>query len=234
LLVLVLADSRNLACLPELSDVGGETLKVESALEALQGQAQQLQENIKKLEDSGRAERSGSLEVQGGEFGAITMLGPVVGSKRVIPEDETARLSLRLERNQSWLEQTTQRVESLLSESLPLLCAHPAPAVRLAVVETAAALLFSCGSTLENCTSLLLECLLALACDEWQHVASAAHAHISLLLSVASWEVPDTQHSTSEEKKVSDIRYIIRSKLQKESLVGIIRRLVLFLQMRVC
>jgi hypothetical protein len=114
----VLADSRNLACLPELSDVGGETLKVESALEALQGQAQQLQENIKKLEDSGRAERSGSLEVQGGKFGA--MLGPVVGSKRVIPEDETARLSLRLERNQSWLEQTTQRVESLLSESLPL------------------------------------------------------------------------------------------------------------------
>ncbi len=120
LLVLVLADSRNLACLPELSDVGGETLKVESALEALQGQAQQLQENIKKLEDSGRAERSGSLEVQGGKFGAITMLGPVVGSKRVIPKDETARLSLRLERNQSWLEQTTQRVESLLSESLPL------------------------------------------------------------------------------------------------------------------
>ncbi len=81
---------------------------------------------------------------------------------------------------------------------------------------------------------MVQECLLALACDEWQHVASAAHAHISLLLSVASWEVPDTQHSTSEEKKVSDIRYIIRSKLQKESLVGIICRLVLFLQMRVC
>ncbi|KAL3699023.1 hypothetical protein R1sor_017045 [Riccia sorocarpa] len=88
---------------------------------------------------------------------------------------------LRVERSKKWLSETTARVQTFLSQTLPLLCAHQSSSVRLAVAESTAVILGNCTRTMEAVSSLLLECLLALACDDFTHVASSAQGHLSRL-----------------------------------------------------
>ncbi|KAL2608666.1 hypothetical protein R1flu_027239 [Riccia fluitans] len=89
--------------------------------------------------------------------------------------------SFRVDRSKKWLTETTARVHTFLSQTLPLLCAHQSSSVRLAVVEATAVILANCEATMETSNSLLLECLLALACDDFTHVASAAQDYLSRL-----------------------------------------------------
>jgi len=140
LLVLVLADARNWSCLPELasqhSHEGEDSGEVEFALQKVQDVLLQKPEEALNAEVLQESNIGDSAEVQAGEG--------------VHP------LTMRLERDKRWLESTVLRLGSMLSELLPLLCAHPAPAVRLAVVESTAVLLLTCGGTLEKCTYIFL------------------------------------------------------------------------------
>lgn len=95
----------------------------------------------------------------------------------------TKESNFRVHRDKEWLEETAQRVDCLLSPTFPILCAHPAKVVRLGLAEAAGALLISCNNTLRRIKAMLLECLFALACDDWESVASTAHDFLVLFLS---------------------------------------------------
>ncbi|KAG0557818.1 hypothetical protein KC19_11G159100 [Ceratodon purpureus] len=219
LLVLVLADSRNWACLSEMdsksSDTGSNMDQVEAALEKLQ--IVLLKEDTKSAEES--------LQVSGDSEESSLSVGLSSSHNRaaVNAEAPTPGSPLRVERDRKWLESTVTRLENMLSINLPLLCAHPSAAVRLAVVESAAVLLFSCGGTLESCTSLFLECLLALACDEWQYVASTASSSLVFLFSIDEvWKSKGGNEGTS----VHHSRCLHRSKIQKQAILNLLQRLL--------
>lgn len=91
--------------------------------------------------------------------------------------------NFRVDRDKKWLEETAKRVDGLLSTTFPTLCAHPAKVVRHGIAEAAGALLISCNNTLKRIKPMLLECLFALACDDWESVASTAQKFLVLFLS---------------------------------------------------
>lgn len=95
----------------------------------------------------------------------------------------TKTSNFRVHRDKEWLEDTAQRVDCLLSPTFPILCSHPAKVVRLGLAESAGALLISCNNTLRRIKPMLLECLFALACDDWESVASTAYEFLVLFLS---------------------------------------------------
>lgn len=116
LLVLVLADSRNWACLletdPRSSDTGSNMDQVEAALENLQV--------VLLKEDTRRA--GGSLEVSGDSKESSLSVGVRSSDHREVIKAEapTPGSPLRLERDRKWLESTVTRLESIISVNLPL------------------------------------------------------------------------------------------------------------------
>ncbi|XP_057818002.1 uncharacterized protein LOC131031017 isoform X1 [Cryptomeria japonica] len=176
MLVLCLADEKNTTQL----DIGtaetyNEGLSAAAALEALQCLSFQTRAkkdfevkkeapyhalNGKDLQQK----RQKNIEVLGDGRGAISS-------------------NFRVYRDKEWLEQTAQHVDSLLSTTFPVLCAHPARGVRLVLAEAAGALLTRCNITLRRSKPMLLECLLALVCDDWESVSLSAHNFLSVLFS---------------------------------------------------
>lgn len=75
---------------------------------------------------------------------------------------------------------------------------------------------------LEEHRRLLQECLLALACDEWHYVASAASSSLVVLLSVD--EFLKKSNGGNEGEKVHQSRCIRRSKLQKQAILNLLQR----------
>ena len=109
LLVLVLADSRNWACLSEIDpkscETGPNVDEVEAALENLQ--VVLLKEDFRRDRDS--KESSLSVGVSSSDHREVFRA-----------EAPTPDSSLRLERDRKWLESTVARLESMLSVNLPL------------------------------------------------------------------------------------------------------------------
>ncbi|GIL91114.1 hypothetical protein Vretifemale_18782 [Volvox reticuliferus] len=81
------------------------------------------------------------------------------------------RRRFRVDRTREWLEQTSDRVNSLLGRTLPPLCSHPRPAIRAELGGTVAALLDRCSRALLQSQPLLLRLLFTLAQDEWRQVS---------------------------------------------------------------
>lgn len=75
---------------------------------------------------------------------------------------------------------------------------------------------------LEEHGRLLQECLLALACDEWQYVASAASSSLVVLLSIDKFL--KKKNGGSEGEKVHESRCKHRSKLQKQAILNLLQR----------
>jgi hypothetical protein len=112
LLVLVLADSRNWACLPEMGpESGPNTDQVEAALEKLQ---------VVLLKED--ASGAGELDMSGdSKEGSLSVGASSSDHKAVIKaEASTSGSPFRLERDKKWLESTVARLESILSVNLPL------------------------------------------------------------------------------------------------------------------
>ncbi|CAM6129670.1 unnamed protein product [Calypogeia fissa] len=183
MLVIVLGDEKNaeLCSSPGSLEKDGldkhEQVTAAAALETLQGLSMQLHRAGK--EKSGQ---TAAPEISGSK--AITSWGKqqtmdIVSTNQVATGGSS--LPLRSRRTKEWLDLASSRVYALLSQTFPVLCAHQSAAVRVALTEATAILLATCGRSLKNCTTLFLECLLALSCDDWEHVASAAQAYLTLL-----------------------------------------------------
>lgn len=120
-LVLVLADSRNWACLSEMdpgsSDSDPSIDQVETALENLQ---------VLLKEDTERAGESLKVNVHGdSKENTLRVGGSAHDNKEVTKTGEpTQGLPLRLDRDRKWLESTTARLESMMSVNLPLVSDH--------------------------------------------------------------------------------------------------------------
>lgn len=113
LLVLVLADSRNRGCLLEMdtesSETGHSIDQVEAALANLQ--VVLLKEDTRKAGESPKAEM----------MSGVSIAEAAPHHKEVFKaEAPTLGAPLRLERDRKWLESIVARLESILSESLPL------------------------------------------------------------------------------------------------------------------
>lgn len=110
LLVLVLADSRNRDCLlDESSETGHSIDQVEAALANLQ--VVLLKEDTRKAGESPKAEM----------MSGVSIAEAAPHHKEVFKaEAPTLGAPLRLERDRKWLESIVARLESILSESLPL------------------------------------------------------------------------------------------------------------------
>ncbi|KAJ7549328.1 hypothetical protein O6H91_07G049000 [Diphasiastrum complanatum] len=131
---------------------------------------------------------------------------------------------LRVDRSPDWLRETTTRVNGLLSATFPTLCAHPTPAVRHAVAEGCGILLMTCSHTLRICVPLFLECLLALACDEWRQVASTAYRFLEFIFSSSSHELEPgkLKHSNLQFND----NQLVGGVMMRELLVDLIHRLI--------
>lgn len=64
--------------------------------------------------------------------------------------------------------------------------------------------------------------MLALSCDEWHHVASAAHSSLMFLTSVG--EGLKKISGGTDVEVLHRLRCIHRSRLQKQSLLNVLRR----------
>lgn len=118
LLVMVLADSRNRTCLsemdPESSETGHSIDQIEAALENLQ--VVLLKEDTRKAGESLKADVHEDSKTSG-----LSTADAASHHKEVFKaEAPTLGAPLRLERDRKWLETTVARLESILSESLPL------------------------------------------------------------------------------------------------------------------
>ncbi|KAG2444915.1 hypothetical protein HXX76_001651 [Chlamydomonas incerta] len=94
------------------------------------------------------------------------------------PQSQPPR-RLRVHRTAGWLEDTAQRLASLLGRALPPLASHPRPAVRAELGATAAALLDGCGQAAAPVGPLLLRLVFTLAQDEWASVSAPCMAWVA-------------------------------------------------------
>lgn len=191
LLVLVLADERNLTALErrplsakssaEPSSWEGHHLVAEAALETLRKVSNELKETKEKQAVHVNFSGSDAQDTAEGASGSnsLSSIVPKSGNPEAVD-------SFRVERNNAWLKHTVERISILLSLSFSALCRHPTPSVRLAVTEGTMMVMLTCRLTLEGSMSTLLECLLAMACDEWPYVASTAHAALMFLMTQES------------------------------------------------
>ena len=69
---------------------------------------------------------------------------------------------------------------------------------------------------------MLQDCLLALSCDEWHHVASAANSSLMFLTSVG--EGLKNVNGGTDVEILHRSRCTHRSRLQKQSLLNVLRR----------
>lgn len=192
LLVLVLADERNSSALearegvsqvPNLSQKwksskGGHFI-AEAALASLSELSVQLKDNkgipaaLKapcELNSDGQVATNGSDNIHS-------------GSDNVLQEEKIEQADVfRIKRNKEWMEHTATRIGNLLSLSFPAVCGHSNPSVRLAVTEGVTILILTCGITLRGSKLTFLECLLAMSCDDWPHVASVAQSSLAFLV----------------------------------------------------
>ncbi|KAI5070070.1 hypothetical protein GOP47_0014413 [Adiantum capillus-veneris] len=178
LLVLVLADDRNRTVLevsPLLTGPHAHTstsegnISIEAALTTLRKGSHGLEESKNTLLDSAATDNKNILAASSGNT-AQNLLADSEGSQK-----------FRVERSKTWMGFTVQQIRTLLALCFPSLCCHSAPSVRLAVVESAVLLISTCRRSLEGFMPTLLESLLAMACDDWPHVASAAHTFLASL-----------------------------------------------------
>ena len=111
---MVVADSRNWACLPEMGPESGPNAdQVEAALEKLQV--------VLLKEDAGELDMSGDSKE-----GSLSVGASSSDHKEVIKaEASTSGSPFRLERDKKWLESTVARLESILSVNLPLVSSPP-------------------------------------------------------------------------------------------------------------
>uniref|UniRef100_A0A1D1ZHU6 TELO2-interacting protein 1 n=1 Tax=Anthurium amnicola TaxID=1678845 RepID=A0A1D1ZHU6_9ARAE len=82
--------------------------------------------------------------------------------------------SLYVQRTKAWIEETSLRVDQLLSAIFPHLCVHPAEKVRQGIVHGIRGILFNCCTTLKRSKLMLLECLCVLVCDDSDIVSTDA------------------------------------------------------------
>lgn len=69
---------------------------------------------------------------------------------------------------------------------------------------------------------MVQECLLALACDEWQYVAAAASSSLVFLISID--EVFEMCKGGDEGISVHQSRCLHRSKTQKQAILNLLQR----------
>ncbi|GAQ79960.1 hypothetical protein KFL_000430020 [Klebsormidium nitens] len=97
--------------------------------------------------------------------------------ERAPPERE----SMNVVRDQEWLSETVPRLQTMLQAVLPRLCTSDSFRVRAALGQLAVRLLDTCQRMLSAATPLLLECLFALAYDDYTSVATPARGFLGRL-----------------------------------------------------
>ncbi|MQL91921.1 hypothetical protein Taro_024538 [Colocasia esculenta] len=89
--------------------------------------------------------------------------------------------SLHVLRTKTWIDETSVRVDRLLSAVFPHLCTHPSEKVRQGVVDSIRGILVNCCITLNKSKLMLLECLCVLVCDDSEAVCVDAQEALESL-----------------------------------------------------
>ncbi|KAJ8631292.1 hypothetical protein MRB53_024615 [Persea americana] len=98
-----------------------------------------------------------------------------------------------VKRTSDWIEETSLRVDKLLSATFPHLCIHPAKRVRHGLVDSIRGLLSKCMYTLKRSKLMLLECLCTLVCDDSEDTSFSAKEFLESLFML------DAKHLAEDE-----------------------------------